>query len=84
MLRPATKLGEKPPLVSTVKNVDHLDVPLSAKRDLYRMAVDEGPGCRQLTSASLDIRTSGLLDLSRHLLYPFANLSAACLATPGG
>jgi hypothetical protein len=83
MLRPATKFGEKPPHVSTVKNITHLDVPLNAKRDLYRMAVDEGPGCRQLTSASLDKRTSGLLELSRHLLYPSANLSAACLP-PGG
>ena len=70
MLRPATKLGEKLPLVSTVEHFARLEVTLSAKRDFDRMAVDESAGCRQLTGASLNVRASGLLGLSRHLL-PF-------------
>ena len=80
MLRPATKLGEKPPLVLTVKNFAYLDVPLRAKRDFDRMAVDESAGCRQLTGASLNKGASGFLDFSRHLLNLYANASEACLA----
>ncbi len=80
MLRPATKLGQKPPLVSTVEHFAHLEISLSAKRDFDRMAVGESAGCRQLTSASLNKGASGFLDFSRHLLNLYANASETCLA----